>query len=43
MVEAPEVRKDVSEAGVAVELGLTLGAFYGAFQPSTQETLKDKQ
>lgn len=41
MVEAPEVRKDVSEAGVAVQFGLTLGAFYGAFQPSTQETLMD--
>lgn len=35
IVDAPEARQDVSEAGVAVEFGLTLGAFYGAFQPST--------
>lgn len=41
IVDAPEARKDVSEAGVAVKLGLTLGAFYRALQPSTQKALTE--
>lgn len=35
IVNAPEARKDVSEAGIAVKFGLTLGALNGALQPST--------
>lgn len=35
IVYAPEARKDVSEAGVTIKFGLTLGAFYWALQPST--------
>lgn len=39
VVDAPEAGQDVSEAGVAVQLGLTLRPFDGALQPSTQEAL----
>lgn len=42
IVNAPEARKDVPEAGVAVEFGLTLGAFYRALQPSTQKALTER-
>lgn len=38
-----EGREDVPEAAVAVKLGLALGAFDGAFQPSAQEALDRKQ
>lgn len=42
-VDAPEARKDVSEAGVAVKFGLTLGAFYRALQPPTEEALTARE
>lgn len=32
IVDTPEARKDVPEAGVAVKFGLALGAFYRALQ-----------
>lgn len=35
IVNTPEARKDVSEAGVAVKFGLALGAFYRALQSPT--------
>lgn len=38
-----EGREDVPEAAVAVKLGLALGAFDGAFQPSAQEALDRKR
>lgn len=31
------------EAGVAVEFGLTLGAFYGTLQPATEEALVERE
>lgn len=42
IVEAPEPRQDVSEAGVAVQFGLTLGAFNGSFQLSAEEALMEE-
>lgn len=42
IIDAPEAGKDVSEAGVAVKFGLTLGALYRALQPSTQKALTER-
>lgn len=39
-VDAPEARQDVPEAGVAVQLGLALGALDGALQPPAEEALR---
>lgn len=42
IIDTPEAGKDVSEAGVAVKFGLTLGALYRALQPSTQKALTER-
>ena len=39
IVRGFEARQDVSEAAVAVQLGLALGAFDGTLQSATQEAL----